>query len=133
MQEGLSWTIGGLGGKALGKAVSWTIGKVSNYLRGSYSIKIATETVRPYTKSNLKLGQEMHKAYHAGEYGKEYRLPSGKRIDFLDLKNRRIYELKPFNPRAMKQGEKQLQMYLKELETIPDFQGWKWKTILETY
>lgn len=75
----------------------------------------------------------MHKLYHAGEYGKEFRLPSGKRIDFLDLKNRRIYELKPFNPRAMKQGEKQLQMYLQELETMPDFQGWKWETILETY
>ena len=75
----------------------------------------------------------MHKAYHAGEYGKEFRLPSGKRIDFLDVKNRRIYELKPFNPRAMKQGEKQLQMYLQELETIPRFQGWKWETILETY
>ena len=93
----------------------------------------SAEVAKPYTKSNLKLGQEMHKKFHTGEYGKEYRLPSGKRIDFLDIDNKTIYELKPFNPRAMKQGEKQLQNYVKELETMPEFQGWEWKTIIETY
>jgi hypothetical protein len=75
----------------------------------------------------------MHKKFHSGEYGKEFRLPSGKRIDFLDIDNKTIYELKPFNPRAVKQGEKQLQIYKRELETIPRFQGWEWNTKLETY
>ena len=49
---------------------------------------------------------------------KEYRLPSGRRIDFLDIPNATIYELKPNNPRAIKVGMKQLERYKKELETI---------------
>lgn len=87
-----------------------------------------------YTKSNLQLGQQMHKAYKFGANGvKEYRLPSGRRIDFLDIKNGTIYELKPFNPRAMQAGQKQLQMYMQELQTIPQFKGINWKTVLDTY
>ncbi|GHV15297.1 hypothetical protein FACS1894169_06250 [Bacteroidia bacterium] len=91
-----------------------------------------------YTKSNLRLGQQMHKSYkvglHDGVNGiKEYRLPSGKRIDFLDIPNQTIFELKPFNPRAMKQGQIQLNMYLKELQTIQEYKGFNWKTTLDTY
>jgi hypothetical protein len=93
-----------------------------------------------YTKSSLKLGQEMHKAYKVGANGvKEFRLPSGKRIDFLDINNSTIFELKPFNPRAMKAGQNQLNMYLREmnspavLQKYPEFNGVNWKTILDTY
>lgn len=87
-----------------------------------------------YTKSNLKLGQEMHKEYKLGEEGiKEFRLPSGKRIDFLDLKNGKVFELKPYNPRSMKLGQTQLDTYIKELQTIPEFKGINWKGILQTY
>ena len=75
----------------------------------------------------------MHKAYKAGMVGKEFRLPSGRRIDFLDIKNSTFYELKPYNPRAMQQGKKQLQMYIQELQTIPQFKGIQWKAVLETY
>jgi hypothetical protein len=40
-----------------------------------------------YTKSSLQLGQQMHKSYKLGAEGiKEFRLPSGRRIDFLDIK-----------------------------------------------
>ncbi|GAA4314436.1 hypothetical protein GCM10023143_25290 [Compostibacter hankyongensis] len=47
----------------------------------------------------------MHKSYEIGAEGiKEFRLPSGRRIDFLDIKNSTIYELKPFNPRAIEEG-----------------------------
>lgn len=87
----------------------------------------------------MEIGQEMHKAYHAGKVGKEFRLLSGKRIDYLDIQNGIIYELKPFNPRAMNQGQRQLQMYLKELlspamlEKYPELRGINWKTVLETY
>lgn len=89
--------------------------------------------VGQYTKSNLKLGQEMHKAYHQGQIGKEFRLPSGRRIDYLDMKKKIIYELKPNNPRAIKQGNKQLLDYLEEIQNMPRFKGIKWKTKLETY
>ena len=82
----------------------------------------------------MKLGQEMHKAYKVGANGvKEFRLPSGKRIDFLDINNSTIFELKPFNPRAMKAGQNQLNMYMQELQTMPQFKGVNWKTVLDTY
>lgn len=100
----------------------------------------ATEKGVQYTKSNLQFGQQMHGLYKVGEEGiKEFRLLSGKRIDFLDIKNGIIYELKPFNPRAMEQGRKQLEMYLQELQSsamlqrFPELKGINWKTILDTY
>ncbi|SEA67405.1 Restriction endonuclease fold toxin 9 [Arachidicoccus rhizosphaerae] len=81
---------------------------------GLVTAEDAAKTVPQYTKSSLKLGQQMHKGYKVGADGiKEFRLPSGKRIDFLDIKNSTIYELKPFNPRAMQQGQKQLNMYIR--------------------
>ncbi len=57
----------------------------------------------------------MHRAYKAGLADgmmrfKEFRLPSGKRIDFLDVGKGIIYELKPNNPRAIAGGYKPLQM-----------------------
>jgi hypothetical protein len=87
-----------------------------------------------YTKSSLQLGQQMHKAYKVGANGvKEFRLPSGKRIDFLDMEKGIIYELKPNNPRAILQGQKQLQMYMQELQAMPRFQGINWITVLDVY
>ncbi|HNA61578.1 MAG TPA: RHS repeat-associated core domain-containing protein [Rhabdochlamydiaceae bacterium] len=91
-----------------------------------------------YTKSNLRLGQQVHKAYRANEVilrkkVKEYVLPSGKRIDFLDIENGKVYELKPNNPRSIKLGQQQLKNYVEELKTVPRLQGIDWETILETY
>jgi hypothetical protein len=96
------------------------------------------KTSTEFTKSSLQLGQQMHKAYKAGladkvNTFKEFVLPSGKRIDFLDVKNGIIYELKPNNPRAILQGQKQLQMYMQELQGMPKYQGIQWKTVLDTY
>ena len=42
-------------------------------------------------------------------------------------------ELKPYYQRAMQQGKKQLQMYIQELQTIPQFKGIQWKAVLDTY
>ncbi len=100
---------------------------------------IAAKTGTQFTKSSLLLGQKMHRAYHAGEVGKEFRLLSGRRIDYIDIQNGIIYELKPNNPRAIKQGERQLQMYLQELQSpamlqkYPQLKGIQWKTVLDTY
>nr|WP_243896304.1 RHS repeat-associated core domain-containing protein [Paenibacillus sp. F411] len=90
---------------------------------------------KPYTKSSLKLGQQMHKSYKSdkvleGVREKEFRLPSGKRIDFIDFEKKIIYELKSYNPRAMRQGNRQLERYKKEVEGI---YGGDWKTKLDVY
>lgn len=88
-----------------------------------------------FTKSNMKFGREMHSLYKTDVADsvtkfKEFVLPSKKRIDFIDFDSKTIYELKPFNPRAIKQGQKQLSGYLKEISEI---YGEGWKTILEVY
>lgn len=43
---------------------------------------------------------------------KECVLLSGKRIDFLDVEKRIIYELKPNDPRFLFQGDRQLKEYM---------------------
>lgn len=61
---------------------------------------------------------------------KEFRGIPGIRPDFVDLSTKTIYELKPNNPRAIKQGLKQLEKY----KTIFEQQrGGTWKTVLDTY
>ena len=63
-----------------------------------------------YTNSNLDLGKIVHKEYKAGDADnitkfKEYTLPSGKRVDFIDFENKIVYELKPYNPRQIKNAK----------------------------
>ena len=77
----------------------------------------------------------MHKAYKADVADgitsfKEYRLPSGKRIDFIDFATKTVYELKPYNPKQILAGAKQLSGYLNEVEQVF---GEGWSSILDTY
>ena len=60
-------------------------------------------------------------------------LPSGRRIDFLDVEKGIIYELKPNNPRAIREGLKQIEVYREELKSLPEFQGINWRAVLDTY
>lgn len=90
-----------------------------------------------YTRSSLKLGREVHEGYKVNDTLdkvriKERRLPSGKKIDFIDIENKTIYELKPNNPTQIKKGKKQLEGYLEEVEKIRNEKG-QWKTVLDTY
>ncbi|WHY01333.1 DNRLRE domain-containing protein [Neobacillus sp. DY30] len=119
----------GVGSVRTGVKVVSTVSKVVN------SSTKGINNTKPYTKSSLKLGQQMHKSYKVddvleGVREKEFRLPSGKRIDFIDFEKKIIYELKPYNPRAMRQGNRQLERYKKEVEEI---YGGDWKTKLDVY
>ena len=88
-----------------------------------------------YTKSNLELGKKVHKEYMSDVADdvnkiKEYVLPSGKRVDFIDFENKIVYELKPNNPNQIRKGTKQLAGYLEEIETVF---GKGWSSVLDTY
>ena len=88
-----------------------------------------------YTKSSLELGKKVHKEYMSDVADdvnkiKEYVLPSGKRVDFIDFENKIVYELKPNNPNQIKKGTKQLAGYLEEIETVF---GKGWSSVLDTY
>lgn len=83
----------------------------------------------------MKLGQQMHKAYRIsdeleGIAVKEFREIPGIRPDFVDFSTKTIYELKPFNPRAMRQGWRQLDKYQSLFEQ--NFGG-TWNIILDVY
>ncbi len=72
-----------------------------------------------FTKSNRRDGMKIHEGYKTGKRFskkyKEYRKVKGIRPDYYSTKARKIYELKPYNPRAAKAGIKQLRKYNKIL------------------
>lgn len=97
---------------------------------------IATKGGAQFTKSSLKIGQQVHKTYKAGLHNpakglfKEYSVIKGIRPDFVDRNRRIIYELKPNNPRQITAGLKQLEKYKGLFEQ--EFGG-VWKTVLDKY
>lgn len=89
----------------------------------------------PYTKSNMRLGNQMHKNYKANEADlpgmcKECKEVPGVRPDFVDFNKGIIYELKPHNPNAIRRGHQQLQRYKEAYER--KF-GREFRIVLETY
>ena len=107
-------------------------------LASEYTIpaRTATKTGTQFTKSSLKIGQQMHKAYKANLHNpakrlyKEFTGVKGIRPDFVDMNKRIIYELKPNNPRQIKAGWKQLNNY----KTLFEQQyGSTWKIVLDLY
>jgi hypothetical protein len=88
-----------------------------------------------YTKSSLSLGRQMHTGYKAGLADgvttfKEFTGIKGIRPDFVDFGTKTIYELKPFNPRQIQLGTKQLNNYKSIFEQN---YGGTWKTVLDFY
>jgi len=78
-------------------------------------------------------GIAAHKNYRntlGGDFQFEFKLPSGKRVDAVDFKNRIVRELKPDNPRAIQDGKRQLERYRLELEKE---YGGTWTSFMDTY
>ena len=84
-------------------------------------------------------GQEMHKAYKLGlddqlNTFKEFVIPgTRKKIDFLDVANGVIYELKPNNPRAISRGLRQAGGYANLLSQLPEYANKVWKVVIDVY
>ena len=82
------------------------------------------------TKSSLSAGRRIHRGYKAGDdilYGISKEVTRNRaRADFVDEANKIIYELKPNNPRGLRQGIKQLQRYRVEF-------GKEYGLVLELY
>ncbi|MCK6575795.1 hypothetical protein L6V77_32475 [Myxococcota bacterium] len=76
-------------------------------------------------------GRAAHKAWKPPPgFRKEYRLPSGRRADAVNEATREVIELKPNNPRAIRDGHRQLQRYIDELQETT---GQPWTGRVETY
>jgi len=68
------------------------------------------DKVNGATKSSLSAGRRIHHGYKAGDdilYGISKEVTRNRvRADFVDEANKIIYELKPNNPRGLRQGIK---------------------------
>lgn len=70
------------------------------------------DKVGDFTKSSHSAGIRIHRGYKVLSDGiKEYGKYSGIRLDFFDDIGNIVYELKPYNPNAIKAGVKQLGRY----------------------
>lgn len=79
--------------------------------------KIARGAANPKVKEALVRGQEAHKQADYGPgFKKEVTLPSGKRMDAYNAAEKKVIEFKPYNPRAVRRGEKQLKQYCRECD-----------------
>ena len=103
-----------------------TIQKAADFTDDAADIIKGLDRSSGFTKSTRSAGTQIHKGYKVGMPGKEYDKVKGIRIDYLDIDNKVIYELKPFNPRSVKQGIRQLEKYNQKL-------GGGYKMVLEVY
>lgn len=82
------------------------------------------------TRSTASAGRRIHKGYKTGyefvESMTKEAVRGKNRLDFLDDVNKIIYELKPNNPRGLRDGIRQLQRYNNTL-------GGGYKLLLELY
>ena len=115
----------------------WLGGFFYNGIGGLFTKEVATADAAATNgeTASTAFGKAMHKAYKAGiEDGvtkfKEFTGVKGVRPDFVDFETKTIYELKPNNNRAIKQGLEQLNKYKALFEKQ---YGGTWKTVLEHY
>lgn len=106
----------------------------SNLFKREVAATAETAAVNGETAATT-LGKAMHKAYKADLVDgintfKEFTGIKGIRPDFVDFETKTIYELKPDNTRAIKQGLEQLNKYKALFEKQ---YGGTWKIVLDRY
>ena len=102
------------------------IQKATNFTADAKKAVKALDHSGGVTRSTAAAGRKIHSGYRFGKHGKEYSQVPGFRMDYLDEKNKVIYELKPNNPQSIAKGIKQLKRYNEAL-------GGGYKLILELY
>jgi hypothetical protein len=128
-EHGVPVPVVGVGGGGVGGGVVRIGGKGVPKAVAEGTVPTAGETAA------TKAGRAAHKNYGTalgGEYETEVTLPSGKRVDAVHETLPEVRELKPDNPRAVQRGQKQVDAYARELESM-DPQGRTWTGTVDTY
>jgi len=120
--------------EAIGIERAWASGGWKRGPRGSMvpDEAIPKPPVNGETPATAR-GRQAHQNYKnalGNKYNDKFRLPSGKRPDAVDLTNQEVRELKPDNPTQISRGQKQVETYRKELESVF---GGEWKSFVDTY
>ena len=113
--------VGGIGEtvratKALRKADAVVeIAQATDFTADAADVIKTLDRTSGFTKSTASAGRKIHEGYKATadflQDGKEYRKIKGIRPDYIDFDTKVIYELKPNNPRSIRQGIHQLEKY----------------------
>ena len=79
--------------------------------------------------------EDVYKEYKRDEVDnqvrfKDYLLPSGNKVEYIDFNTKTIYLLRPYAENIDKKYEKQIQKYLKELRMVF---GGEWSCVIDTY
>lgn len=61
---------------------------------------------------------------------KDYVLPSGNKVEYIDFKTNTVYLLRPYVENVEKKYERQIQKYLDELKEV---HGGNWSCVIDTY
>ena len=117
--------VGGIGetvraAKSLKKADAVVeIAKATDFTDDAADLIKTLDRTSGYTKSTASAGRKIHKGYKATPQfnpdWKEFSEITGIRPDYIDFDAKVIYELKPNNPRSIRQGVHQLQKYNRSL------------------
>ena len=116
---GFSGVVGGLVGEALSESA---VGRA--FKKGATTV------------SSLERGRKVHSAYKTNLHNpvnglyKEFTGVKGVRPDFVDFNTKTIYELKPNNPRQIREGQAQLNKYKSAFESQ---YGGTWSIVLDLY
>jgi len=136
---GASIPLGGLLDSAVANTakracVSWcdnALGWVGSRL-GSRAAGGGAAVVRGGESAAAAYGRQVHREWYYGPgFEKEFTLASGRRPDAINFGTREIVELKPNNPAAISRGQRQLEIYQRDLQQ--QFPGQPWATRIETY
>ena len=115
---------------ARGNLIGITENATASGFSGDLAKVNSIEKVGDATKSTASAGRTIHKGYKTGykriEDMTKEAVKGKNRLDFLDDVHKIIYELKPNNPREIKNGIQQLQRYNRAL-------GGGYSLILEIY
>lgn len=94
--------------------------------------KAAGTAARGGESGAAAFGRQVHRVYNYGPgFRKEFTLGSGRRPDAINFRTREVVELKPNNPAGIRRGQRQLEVYRRDLQQ--QFPGQEWRTRIETY
>ena len=104
---------------------------IISYIIYEFTNKRARKIRRDIAKEKEALKKEYKKELVDNHLTfKDFTLPSGKKIDYIDFSEKKVYFLKPYSNYCNKRYEKAMRKYIIELEKV---YGGIWTYYIDTY
>lgn len=101
----------------------------------SFVYSFTNKKARQIRREIKKQREDAYKKYKRDEVDnqvtfKDYFLPSGNKVEYIDFNTKTIYILRPYAEKMDKKYKKQVQKYLKELRTV---YGGEWNCVIDAF